>query len=93
MNKARDFVLAFWFSTGEDWLKTYDAFRDKKPIDVDAALEGIDRGAYVTIVDADYPERCKSLSRPPFVLGRETAERLASETSDSGSDGETESED
>lgn len=90
MTEARDFVLALWFSTGEDWLKTYNAFKNKTPIDVDDALEGIDRGAYVTIIDDDYPEICKSFNHPPFVLDRELAEWLASETS--GSDDGVESE-
>lgn len=89
---ARDVILALWLSVGEDWLEMHRAIKDKVRVDVDAALDGIDRDAYVTIVDDDYPEICKSFNHPPFVLGRKLAEWLASETSDSGSDGDTESE-
>lgn len=83
MQKRRDVILALWFSVGEDWLKMYKVIEGKARVDVDGALKGIDRGAYVTIVDDDYPEICKSFSHPPFVLGRELAEWLASEASDS----------
>lgn len=90
MRKRRDVILALWFSVGEDWLKMYRAIEGKARVDVDGALKGIDRGAYVTIIDDDYPEICKSFNHPPFVLDRELAEWLASETS--GSDDGVESE-
>ena len=69
--KARDLILALWFATGEDWFKMYKALKERVRVNVDAELEGIDRDAYVTIVDEDYPQACKSFQYPPFVIERE----------------------
>ncbi len=67
---AHDLLLALWLKNGKDWQKTYEAIKKRERVDVDEALEGVDRSAYITITDEDYPEECKRFFRPPFVLER-----------------------
>lgn len=72
--KARDLVLALWFMSGKNWELTYEMVKYKMPMTIekiDEVLDGIDRSAYITILDEDYPAEYKRGCKcPPFVLER-----------------------
>ncbi len=72
--KARDLVLALWFMSGKNWELTYEMVKYKMPMTIekiDEVLDGVDRSAYITILDEDYPvEYRRGCKCPPFVLER-----------------------
>ena len=69
-NEMHDKILALWFYSDKDWSKTYKNLKDRVYPDVDKVLEGVDREAYITLVDGDYPEECKAQLWQPFVIER-----------------------
>ena len=69
-NKARDMLLALWLYSNKDWDKTYKNLKDKIYPDVDKVLEGVDREAWTTLLDDDYPEEYKARLWPPFAIER-----------------------
>lgn len=72
--EMHDKVLALWFYSDKDWNKTYKNLKDGVYPDVDKVLEGVDREAYITLVDADYPEECRAQLWQPFVIERKEEE-------------------
>ncbi len=71
--KARDIVLTVWALCDGDWQRTFDYIRNKRPMSeelIEETLAGLDKDDYITIVDEDYPENLKKVSKPPFVIAR-----------------------
>ena len=69
-NKARDMLLALWLYSDKDWDKAYKNLKDKVYPDVNKVLEGVDREAWTTLLDDDYPEEYKAQLFPPFAVER-----------------------
>ena len=67
---GRDILIALYIRNKGDWDAMWDSIRNKKAIDVDKYLDGIDTGRYITILDNEYPSVLKESYKPPFVFER-----------------------
>lgn len=68
--EMHDKLLALWLYSDKDWDKAYKNLKDKVYPDVDKVLEGVDREAWTTLLDDDYPEEYKAQLFPPFAVER-----------------------
>lgn len=71
--EGRELLLYLSLKYKGEWQKIYDAIKNKETVDKDVAKREIDKSGfsndeYITIVDTEYPEELKTISRPPFVL-------------------------
>lgn len=71
--RMRDVVLTIWIACGEDFDKALAWLKEKRPTSdelIERTLAGVDRDAYVTCLDEDYPEELKGESKPPLAVKR-----------------------
>ncbi len=67
--KAREILIALWIKHKQDWDKMYEDIANKNIDDnLEKYLENVDTEEFVTILDADYPEKLKHRYHPPFVI-------------------------
>jgi len=67
---VRDVILYFALKYKGDWNLIYKAIKDLEDIDVDEYddLKKKLKANFITILDNEYPEKLKNISRPPYVL-------------------------
>lgn len=69
MNKARETIIALSIVHNGDWNKIFECIKNKTLLEdrvVDNAMSiGYD---CLTLIDAEYPEKVKQKSKPPFVI-------------------------
>lgn len=69
----KDTLLTIWLACGEDFDKSLEWLKEKKPVSeelVERTLAGVDRDAYATCLDDDYPEELKRSGKPPLAVKR-----------------------
>lgn len=71
---ARNVILALYAKYGGDWDEIYYIIKNKirlQESEIDSLLASLGNlEDYISIVDADYPEECKRMRKPPFVIKR-----------------------
>lgn len=75
MRTVREMVLAVYAKGNGDWDKIYYIFKNKIQLsedEIDRLLATLGNlNDYIAITDADYPEECKRMHKPPFAIRRE----------------------
>lgn len=68
--EGRKILLYLALKYGGDWEAIYDAVKNKEELNVEEVESSNSKIKcnFVTIIDSDYPEKLKSIYKPPFVL-------------------------
>lgn len=66
--KGRDMLIAIWKKCNGVWEDIFDIILNKKTVDFEFYLQGLDTTKYITMLDDDYPIELTKQYHPPFVL-------------------------